>query len=1151
MLRLITSIRRPSHTVRLRNLRRRQRLTAAARFESLEARALLASYTVTNLLDAGTGSLRDAMIEANTNPGADEITFSVAGTIQLTSALPTITDTVTIDGSTAPGFASTPVITVDFAGETGLVLTGSSVGSTLRSLSIVAADGPGVSLFSGSHVLEGNFIGVLADGATASANTGAGVVIGSMSADNQIGTTAAGNLISGNAMQGILIYGDNNTVASNLIGTTLDGTAALPNGSDGIRLVPGASGNLIGNDDPVASIDSYSSDAVALPVQTWTGIRQRPNGEYLITGTTQAGGNESGLLYVGALDGTTTGSTYAINYPGGVGTATTVYGPDLLVSPDGQITDDVRLVGTYVLDGDPNRYAFSFRGNLNTMAADALDPSNYTTISIAAPITFLHSTMGGLAVGTYASSDAPDSADNAFVYDFTTGEFTSIVFPGSVSNTAYGIWDNGKGSFTICGGFAQQPINNSADPLQPIGMASLVDYDHLTGAFSNWRAFSFAGDDRSSSPVTHFQGISSVEKGVYTLAGTALVPGSGLVSGLASVTRNTDGSFGDMSWATLDPAVPVTGEAGQASANSVYGNAVVGVIVGGSGEASYQAEVNVAFQLSNVISGNAGNGVTVIGSHANVISMNQIGTDVSGTVALPNAANGVLLTRGASGNLLGGAATGGNNPTAGVFVRPPQGNLISSNAGNGVAIQGGARNNTLSGNFVGTTASGNEPLGNRRDGVAIAGANNNTLLGTTFQQSPFVFYNVLSGNGGNGLRITSANTTTVQANFFGAGANNFDAVPNGGSGILANGTSSGIQAGGVIPMGNVTSGNNAHGIDVADQVSGFVSFNNFAGMAAFGGAIPNRLNGFQITATGGNNLVRTCLPGGNLGNGIVIGGDASGVTVEDTAAGTNYGINGVLPNGGSGIVITGTAHNNVIGGFQPSVETKVHMSGNLRYGIEVRGNAYDNHIFNTVVGAGFRANEPLPNALGGIFIGQGTSGTVIGGSQPFMANRVLFNGGPGITLGKTSNTIVVGNVIRENVGDGLWINRGRENLIGLPSLGNEILANGGNGIRVAGDTEGSMITANRITASGVNGIQLTAAGNLSIGELPLNEFFERFSFLGYVAPQASGNVIVTSVGYGLLASGACTGTSVIRNTILQNGLGNVDLTTASGITYVP
>ena len=58
-------------------------------------------------------------------------------------------------------------------------------------------------------------------------------------------------------------------------------------------------------------------------------------------------------------------------------------------------------------------------------------------------------------------------------------------------------------------------------------------------------------------------------------------------------------------------------------------------------------------------------------------------------------------------------------------------------------------------------------------------------------------------------------------------------------------------------------------------MSGFVSFNNFAGMVAFGGAAPNRLNGIQITATGGDNLIRTCLVAGNLGNGIVIGGNAT------------------------------------------------------------------------------------------------------------------------------------------------------------------------------------------------------------------------------------------------------------------------------------
>ena len=109
------------------------------------------------------------------------------------------------------------------------------------------------------------------------------------------------------------------------------------------------------------------------------------------------------------------------------------------------------------------------------------------------------------------------------------------------------------------------------------------------------------------------------------------------------------------------------------------------------------------------------------------------------------------MSKGAVGNIVGGQATGGNDPTAGVIVRPPQGNLISGNRGNGVLITKGATQTLLSGNFVGTAASGDSALGNKQDGVAIVKANNNELIGCTFQQSPFVFYNVLSGNGGNGL----------------------------------------------------------------------------------------------------------------------------------------------------------------------------------------------------------------------------------------------------------------------------------------------------------------------------------------------------------------------------------------------------------------
>ena len=49
---------------------------------------------------------------------------------------------------------------------------------------------------------------------------------------------------------------------------------------------------------------------------------------------------------------------------------------------------------------------------------------------------------------------------------------------------------------------------------------------------------------------------------------------------------------------------------------------------------SYQATVNIGFQLSNVISGNGGNGIGLYGANDNQIAMNYIGTDVTGTLDL-------------------------------------------------------------------------------------------------------------------------------------------------------------------------------------------------------------------------------------------------------------------------------------------------------------------------------------------------------------------------------------------------------------------------------------------------------------------------------------------------------------------------------------
>ena len=61
--------------------------------------AFSAVYTVTNTNDAGAGSLRQAMISAEANSGADVINITATGTVTLSFALPNITQDLTINGS--------------------------------------------------------------------------------------------------------------------------------------------------------------------------------------------------------------------------------------------------------------------------------------------------------------------------------------------------------------------------------------------------------------------------------------------------------------------------------------------------------------------------------------------------------------------------------------------------------------------------------------------------------------------------------------------------------------------------------------------------------------------------------------------------------------------------------------------------------------------------------------------------------------------------------------------------------------------------------------------------------------------------------------------------------------------------------------------
>jgi hypothetical protein len=67
--------------------------------ESLESRLCLSTFTVLNTNDSGAGSLRQAITSANSNAGADLITFQsgLSGAINLTTSL-LISDPLTITG---------------------------------------------------------------------------------------------------------------------------------------------------------------------------------------------------------------------------------------------------------------------------------------------------------------------------------------------------------------------------------------------------------------------------------------------------------------------------------------------------------------------------------------------------------------------------------------------------------------------------------------------------------------------------------------------------------------------------------------------------------------------------------------------------------------------------------------------------------------------------------------------------------------------------------------------------------------------------------------------------------------------------------------------------------------------------------------------
>ncbi|MFO0877911.1 MAG: right-handed parallel beta-helix repeat-containing protein [Gemmataceae bacterium] len=489
----------------------------------------------------------------------------------------------------------------------------------------------------------------------------------------------------------------------------------------------------------------------------------------------------------------------------------------------------------------------------------------------------------------------------------------------------------------------------------------------------------------------------------------------------------------------------------------------------------------------NVISGNRGAGIAILGSSRNTIQGNYIGTDVTGLVDVGNRSDGILVSGAARKNLIGGTALA---LTYGSI--PVQGNLISGNDGNGVTLTSGARFNSLSGNFIGTTITGIAALGNQLDGVLIAnGANDNSLIGTYRNLPPFVFYNVVSGNHGNGLRIHNANNIIIHANYFGLGSDDASVVGNSLNGVLVEGTSTNITFGGVIPLGNVSACNGLNGVEVRDRVSNFLSFNTFSGTGSFttNPNLGNGLDGMLITSSGSGIVLRTNVFSSNGDDGVEVSGRARGVQIAQSLFGTNTDGTSALPNGDNGIEVGGHANGIVIGGLQPYYSVAPHnvISANLGNGVAVIGDARNTRINYSFIGTVSNGETALPNGKAGVFLGERSAGTIVGSRDPGLPTVIGGNTGDGIEIRGSNDNLVLGALIGvtkdastplPNQESGVLIVGGLRNRIGTTQRrgGNLIANNGAYGVHVLSGQRNT-IRGNSIYSNAALGIALGAGAN--------------------------------------------------------------------------
>ncbi len=1051
------------------------------------------NFVVTNLNDSGQGSLRWAIDNANAHPGADTIKFAVAGTIDVLTQLPELSDSTggtTIDGSTAPGYLSggAPVVVLNGPGTssfTGLVL--GSVNNELRALQ-VGAFATGIWLGgsgSAGNAVVSCYVGN--DGAAAVPN-GKGIVeVFGSSTNNRIGTDGDGvndlaerNVISGNLADGVWLQAaDGIIVAGNYIGTDATGTYALGNGGSGIWLQGGGS-HRIGTDGDGMS-DALEGNLISG------------------NGTDGVGGESSGNIIAGNYIGTDVTGTLAIaNAGAGINLHYSSTGNRIGTNGDG-LSDDVER---NVISGNSSDGLYVSGGNV--LAGNYIGTDATGQLPLGNTGNGVYTSGGDNRIGTDGNGIADAAERNVISANGGIGVRVwsdNIVAGNYIGTNASGTLALGNAGHGVYGAGSANRIGTDAN-----GVADQAERNIISGNFGSGIALynghhiiagNYIGLGITGVPLGNAQHGVAVQAFDCTIGGTNADAGNTIAYNSGDGVR-----------------VWVSGNSGDRNAirgNAIYDNVGLGIDLNidgvtwndlGDADGGANALQNYPVLISSTSDGASTTILGTLYSSANTtyeldfFSNNAVDPSGwgegktflgSGAVTTDGTGKGdfvITLPVGvAQPGLITSTATDPNNNSS-EFSAPTtgQGQWVVTNlndSGDGSLRWALTQANTnLGPDMITFAVAGTIELSTSFNSLTVLPVLSDTTGGTTIDGTtapgfvaggpPVVAVSRGSAASSWGLEINSSDNVvrSLQIVSFGIGiyARGENASRNMVTGcyIGTDGTVAMGNGGGVIVEGsdNVV-GTDGNGIEDAIE----------------GNLISGNGDGIQLRGTG------------NVAAGNLIGTDPMGTT----AIGNHFGVY-VIGNGArvgtNGDGVSDALERNIISGN----DLGIHWTGGSLSGVVVAGN---------YVGTDVTGTLPLGNRWGGMVV-QGTSDARIGTngdgiSDDLERNIISANGqtqgysGYGIEL-RGSGAIVIGNYIGTdaagtgvmgNSGSGISIT-GSGNIIGGADAlaGNVITFSSGSGIQVAYGGVGNQIRGNSIHSNGMIGIDLHVG---SQGEVSLND----------------------------------------------------------------